>query len=175
MTITLQTEPKMTQLVSNVENLYASIKSHYNIIHSERSQGDGLTIQFGAHPVKEHCIKFSSYHGGKAELRITNVHPDFIKRVTGLRPTQIGDNETQLRKAQGNYVANAYAKTFQDKIDTFFGNDAVRMDIDTYMGTKCALIIDISELTSTVVNAVSDVLKHSRLTPLGETSRQYSL
>ena len=175
MTITLQTNSKMAQLVSNVENLYASIKSNYSIIHSERSQGDGLTIQFGAHPIKEHCIKFSSYYGGKAELRLSNLKPDFIESVTGLRPAQLGHNETKIRKEKGNDTANAYACTFQDKINAYFGNEAVRMSIDTYMGAKCSLTIDISSLNDNIIETVSEVLQHSSLTPRADQERIYDL
>jgi len=175
MTITLNTDSKMKQLANNVESLYASIKSNYSIIHSERSQGNGLLIQFGAHPIKEHCIKFSSFHDGKAQLRLSNLKPDFIESITGLRPAQLGHNEINLRKEKGNDIANAYASTFQDKINAYFGNEAVKMSIDTYMGTKCSLIIDISSLNDSVINAVSEALQYSSLTPRADQERIYEL
>lgn len=175
MTIALQTDSKMTQLANNVEELYASIKSHYTIVHSERSQGNGLLIQFGIHPIKEHCIKFSSYNGGKAQLRLSNLKPDFIESVTGLRPAQLGHNEAKIRKEQGNDVANAYANTFQDRINAYFGNESVKMDIDTYMGAKCSLIIDISSLNENIIKTVSEVLQYSSLTPRADQERIYDL
>tara|TARA_B100000508_G_scaffold139407_1_gene137684 strand:- start:367768 stop:368295 length:528 start_codon:yes stop_codon:yes gene_type:complete len=175
MTITLQTDRKMTQLVQNAEDLYASIGKYYNILHSDRTQGSGLLIQFGRHPIKENHIEFSSFNGGRVTLYVREVAPELIERITGLRPVELGKNQDALREEKGNSIANAYASTFQDKINAFFRTDTVTMNIDTYMSAKCALKIDVSHLTHEVLDAVSEILKYSGLTPKIPSTRQYEL
>jgi hypothetical protein len=51
----------------------------------------------------------------------------------------------------------------------------VKMDIDTYMGAKCSLIIDISSLNENIIKTVSEVLQYSSLTPRADQERIYDL
>lgn len=142
--------------------------------HKQRSSSCGLSISFGRNPIKEHRIDFSP-HSLKSKLRIDDLDADFVLRVVGYTPMQLGKEIDAIRKADGNDAAKDFERTLKDKFDAFLGINCASLSLDTYYSGKISLTIDISNLTHDVLDAVSEVLKHSRLTPKAQSTRQHEL
>lgn len=174
MTIALQTDRKATQLVQNVEDLFSAIEHYYHVPHKQRNSSSGLRISFGRNPVKENCIEFSPY-SLKSKLRIDELNSDFVLRVVGDTPMQLGKEIDAIRKADGNDAAEDFQRTLKDKFDAFLGVNCASLSLNTYHSGKISLTMDISNLTNDVLDAVSEVLKHSGLTPKAQSTRQHEL
>lgn len=176
MSIELTVDTKKQQYVENVESLYAAINSHYHVEHSSNDNSSGRSISFGRHPIKENQIKFTSgFRGLKAELRIGEVDSKLIETITGHNPHELAEMVKVTREQSGNEVANAFMSGYKPKLDNYFGTDVVSIALHTYGIPKCSLTIDIRDLSDKVVEVVSEILKHSGLTPRADQIREYNL
>ena len=176
MGITLQTDRKITQLVQNVEDVFASIENYYHVPHKERNSSAGLRINFGRNPIKENGIEYSPYGSSpNSSLRIGEVSDNLVERVTGKSSMVIGREIEGIRGSSGNEAAKAYERELEAKFQSFFWLSEIALDVNTYHSTKVSLAIDISTLNNDILDAVSEVLKHSGMTPKAQSTRQYEL
>lgn len=175
MSINLQTDIVATQLVQNVEDLFASIVEHYQVPHIKKDVDQSVYIGFGAYPIKENSVKYSPYNGQTATLRVGKVNDALLMKVFGLTARQLGEQSDNLRKAQGNDVANALPQTFKEKLDAYFGVPAVSMNINTYSGASVSFDVDIRMLSIDVIRAISEILIHSGMVPKVNKVRSFAL
>lgn len=174
MTIALQTRREDTQLVENVESLFAAITQYYMVPFSQRSEHSGLTIQFGRHRIMENILSFNPFKP-EATLFIREIDDQLVKTLTGKTAVALGQEEVALREKEGNRAANAFPSTFQSRIDDFFGHTGVMMKINTYQSTKVSLTININTLDNATLNTVSTVLQHCGMAPKAPSTRAYTL
>ena len=170
--IDLNVDRKEVQLVGNVDNLMASINHHYHINHSEKMLGGEHGFSFGKHPICEHRI---SYYGGRAELVITKIKGDLIKKITGKTPIQICEEVERLTKEENYDKANKYISSFSRSLEDYFNSDAVSLDTNSGFCANIDFTINIGNLTDDVLNAISEVLINSELISKSQSNRTYDI
>ena len=173
--IALNTDRRATQLVQNVDSLYASIKHHYNIKHAQPVCTTEHGFSFGVYPIKEHSIKFSPYNGGTASLYIYEVKQKLFTKIFNRKIRDVTDEEKQIRKDKGNEAANNYGSTFQAEINKFFNTDAVTFKVESHGIGKITATVNIEILDNDVIDAISTLLKNTTLTPRAQHNRTYEL
>ena len=169
--INLSVDIHETQLVGNVDSLMEAINHHYHVNHSMKLQGGEYGFGFGKYPVCEHNI---SYFGGRAKLYVDNVSSDLIHKITGKTPQEICKEEDKLRKDHGNTKANNYSKTFDNRLEKYFKSKAVSLDVNSY-NDRVNFTINIGNLTSAVLGAISEILRHTSLISKAQSTRAYEL
>lgn len=169
----LTTDRRATQCVENVSNLLASIKKYYQINHQE-SHGD-CDYAFGKNSICEHHINYSPYRGGHANLFLTKIDSDFVKKITCQTVSQIINQEKTIRNLDGNGTANALPLTYDEVMFDFFKTRAVKLEIDSYGLGKINFRINIELLSHEVLDAISEILKHTELLPKAQSTRTYEL
>lgn len=175
MSIVLQTELKATQFVQNLEEIYASLMTHYQVPHVERRVDSSVTIMFGAYPIKNNSLTYSPHNGQSVTLQIGEVKDTLLKQLFGMTAREMGAKSDAIRKEQGNDVANAYPQSFQAALDNHFGVGVVTLDINTYGLAKVSMKVSLKTLSMDVISAVSQVLMHSELVPKAEGRKIYAI
>jgi hypothetical protein len=173
--ITLSTNRKATQSIENVDNLIESIQHYYQVNHIKKLNNGEHAFSFGHHPIREHHITYSPFFDTKSELKLSKIKTDFIKKITGFTVRELGQAQNSLRKEKGHSEANNFENTFQEKLNEFFHCDCISLSIDTYQSPSASLIINIESLTHDVLDAISEILKHTEMLPKSQSSRKYEL
>jgi hypothetical protein len=172
--IELSTDRRTKQLIGNVNSLYESIKHYYMIKHEQSFSGTQHGFMFGAYPIKEHYIDFTPQNNGVANLYISEVDTDLVKKITGKTSSEICQEEKVIRKEEGNHKANSYGVTFQEKLNDFFGTKAVSLKVDIN-SRNITMRINLELLDDAVLDAVSLILKNTKLLPRAKSTRIFEL